>query len=98
MVTAATDWNEPAQRRTVRPGLAGSYEELFHAAGLRGFWLNRREVNEQSDLPPETERWSHYFHRRVTAQFDAMIHFDETSALEPLEQIAGERSDEPPET
>jgi len=27
-----------------------------------------------------------------------MIHFDETSALEPLEQIAGERSDEPPET
>jgi len=56
MVTAATDWNEPAQRRTVRPGLAGSYEELFHAAGLRGFWLNRREVNEQSDLPPETER------------------------------------------
>jgi erythromycin esterase-like protein len=44
---------------------------------------------------PETERWSHYFQTRVADQFDAVIHFDETRALEPLERTprwhAGER-------
>ena len=32
-VTAASDWGEPAERKRVRPALAGSYEALFHAAG-----------------------------------------------------------------
>ena len=31
-VTAAADWDAPARRRRVRPGLAGSYEDLFHEA------------------------------------------------------------------
>src|SRR5207245_2495411 len=30
-VTAASDWGAPAERKHVRPALAGSYEELFHA-------------------------------------------------------------------
>ena len=29
-VTAADDWGGPAERKRVRPGLPGSYEELFH--------------------------------------------------------------------
>jgi erythromycin esterase-like protein len=29
-VTAATDWGQPARRRTVRPGLPESYEHLLH--------------------------------------------------------------------
>ena len=46
---------------------------------------------------PETERWSHYFGVRLPEQFDAMLHFDETRALEPLER--GEVWDrEAPET
>src|SRR5262245_41931506 len=32
-VTAATDWDEPARRRRVRPSLDGSYERLFHDTG-----------------------------------------------------------------
>jgi erythromycin esterase-like protein len=39
-VTAARDWEHPAERRRVRAGLSGSYEELFHAAGIPSFWLN----------------------------------------------------------
>ena len=35
---------------------------------------------------PETERLSHYFEARLPDQFDAVIHLDETSALEPLER------------
>jgi len=45
---------------------------------------------------PETERWSHYFHARLPDQFDAIIHIDETRAVEPLERTAGwERGDLP---
>lgn len=37
---------------------------------------------------PETERMSHYFNARLADQFDAVIHFDETTAVEPLERTA----------
>ena len=47
---------------------------------------------------PETERMSHYFHARLTEQFDAIVHFDETSALEPLERGEAWVMEEPPET
>jgi erythromycin esterase-like protein len=33
---------------------------------------------------PETERISHYFMARLADQFDAVLHFDETSAVELL--------------
>jgi len=35
---------------------------------------------------PETERESHYFTANVSDQFDAVFHFDETRAVEPLER------------
>lgn len=68
--------------------------------GIPGFWLDLREVNKATELlrkplleraigviyRPETERWSHYFTTRLPEQFDAVIHLDETRALEPLER------------
>ena len=33
-VTAASEWDGPAHRKHVRPALAGSYERLFHEAGI----------------------------------------------------------------
>jgi len=47
---------------------------------------------------PQTERQSHYFEARIADQFDAVIHFDETRALEPLERQAIWDTGEPPET
>ena len=47
---------------------------------------------------PETERQSHYFHTRLADQFDALIHIDETSALEPLDKDRLWVTAEPPET
>ncbi len=38
-VTAASDWGKSAERKRVRPALAGSYEALFHAAGRDRFLL-----------------------------------------------------------
>jgi hypothetical protein len=37
---------------------------------------------------PESERVSHYFHARLADQFDAVIHMDQTRAVEPLERTA----------
>jgi erythromycin esterase-like protein len=111
-VTAASDWGAPARRETVRPGLPGSHEHLFHETGLDRFQLLLRgnralaEALEQPRLQraigvvylPGTERISHYFHARLPGQFDAMIHIDETHALEPLEPEAGWIAAEAPET
>jgi erythromycin esterase-like protein len=48
---------------------------------------------------PETERASHYFEARLADQFDAVIHLDETRAVEPLERTSQwEAGEELPET
>ena len=99
-VTAATEWDGPAHRRHVRPALAGSYERLFHEVGVPRFLLPlRTDPDLASALAgprleraigviyvPETERRSHYFHARLAEQFDYVLHFDETRAVEPLER------------
>jgi hypothetical protein len=47
---------------------------------------------------PQTERISHYFHARLPEQFDAVIHFDETRAVEPLDRTSQWEAGEVPET
>ena len=41
-VTAASNWDAPAERKRVRPALPGSYEALFHDVGLDRFLLHLR--------------------------------------------------------
>ncbi len=111
-VTAATDWDGPAHRRHVRPALSGSYERLFHEAGVARMLLPIRvDLELASALKPprleraigvlyvpETERRSHYFHAKLAEQFDFVLHFDETRAVEPLEREAIWEEGEVPET
>ena len=47
---------------------------------------------------PHTERMSHYFQANMADQFDAVVHIDRTSALEPLERTEKWDRGEPPET
>jgi erythromycin esterase-like protein len=111
-VTAATDWDGPAEQKQVRPALPDSYEALFHAAGVPDFFLS---LGGQDDVVaaldaerleraigviyrPETERLSHYFSARLPQQFDAVLHFDETRAVAPLERVARRQTAEAPET
>jgi hypothetical protein len=47
---------------------------------------------------PESERASHYFHARISEQFDAVIHFEQTRAVEPLEIALEWTAGEPAET
>jgi hypothetical protein len=41
---------------------------------------------------------SHYFHARIANQFDAVIHLDETTAVQPLERTGEWDAGELPET
>jgi erythromycin esterase-like protein len=47
---------------------------------------------------PRTERVSHYFEARLPQQFDAVLHFDVSQAVEPLDQAPGRDLEEAPET
>jgi len=110
-VTAATDWDAPAQRKRVRPGLAGSCEALMHATAGERFWLDLRDpatarATRDERLQraigviyrPQTERWSHYFGAQLANQFDVYVHVDRTEALRPLEASSAWTAGEPPET
>lgn len=47
---------------------------------------------------PQTERVSHYFQAQLPDQFDAVLHFDETRAVEPLERTPQWETGQTPET
>ena len=111
-VTAASDWGGIAERKVVRPALAGSIEELLHETGRSSFIVPMHDGSPAARAldvvrlgraigviyRPETERQSHYFHVRPSDQFDAMIHIDETRALEPLEPTSVWIAGQNPET
>lgn len=111
-VTAAGEWEGPAERKLVRPALPDSVEELLHEVGEKEFLLRFDAAARSADAlrsarleraigvvyQPGTERESHYFRARVADQFDAVIHIDETRATEPLERTAPWEEGEIPET
>lgn len=110
-VTAASDWNGDTALKTVRPALDDSYEYLFHHIAIPSFVLTWDDARAKALLEerrleraigvvyrPETERMSHYFYASLPKQFDAVIHFDETNAVSPLDRPAGWVGAEVPET
>ncbi len=111
-VTAASEWDGPAEHKHVRSGMPGSYEHLLHSVGTERFFLPLREPGAARDVLmeerleraigvlylPRTERQSHYFMAQLPRQFDALIHIDRSSAVTPLDATGGWHSDEPPET
>ena len=89
-----------------------SYEALFHEVDVQNFFLRLRDDtdvatalrNERLERAigviyrPETELMSHYFHARLPDQFDAILHYDHTRAVEPLERTAEWEAGEVEET
>ncbi|HSP32149.1 MAG TPA: erythromycin esterase family protein [Halomonas sp.] len=111
-VTAASNWNEPGERKSIREPLEGSYERLFHQVKSKRFLLDLRERNAATavlETPrlhraigviyrPETERQSHYFLSTLSQQYDFILHIDKTHALEALAVVSPERDNEPADT
>lgn len=107
-VSAASDWHAHVERKYVREALPESYEALFHATQIAHFLLLfKNKITMPHDLleraigviyRPETERASHYFYANLSQQFDAIIHCDKTTAVEPLEKTSQWIAGEVPET
>jgi erythromycin esterase-like protein len=109
-VTAASEWDRPAERKHVRPSLEGSVENLMHRAGhdfflpLRGNPGLLQQLGQRLERAigviylPESERVSHYFQSDIGKQFDAIIHIDTTRAVKALDAPAAMLHDELPET
>lgn len=95
-VCAASEWGGEPERKWVRPARPDSWEHLFHSTGLDRFFLPlggaapsafHEPLLERAIgvlYLPQTEYASHYFEAAIGAQFDAVFHLDETSAIEPL--------------
>jgi len=111
-VTAASFWGDQHETKKVRPALPGSYEGIFHEAGMEKFLVTfagdktlseafREEALERAIgviYRPESERESHYFRARMADQFDAVLHFDESRAIEPLPHSEEQQTRETPDT
>ena len=111
-VTAASAWGKSAERKWVRPAPPGSYEEVLHRTELNRFLLTWRHGDRGTEglleprieravgaiYRPESERKSDYFQARLPNQFDAVLHFDETAAVKPLELEGKWENSEAPAT
>ena len=111
-VTAASEWGAAAERKRVRRAVPESFENVFHEAGQEAFLLlfpegsavrgglseNLLERAIGVIYRPRTEMVSHYFRAKLSRQFDAVIHLDETRAVEPLEPSGEWGRGEPAET
>ena len=111
-VTAASEWDGPAELKPVLPSRPDSVEHVLHEVGMPTFLLSLRGRDSalaRADgrlleraigviYRPDTERMSHYFFADAQQQFDALIHVDRSTALTPLERSALWRHEEPAET
>jgi erythromycin esterase-like protein len=108
----ASDWGRLHETKRVPPALAGSYEALFHPVEIPRFLATfasdenlaaefrdeRLERAIRVIYRPDTGRLSHYFNARLADQFDAVLHFEETTAIEPVPHAEEEQTPEVPET
>lgn len=111
-VLAADDWDHPGRHMAVRPALEHSVEWLLHETGIPAFAITPASdpvLQELFDLRrlfraigvvyrPQTERQSHYVQTALSQQFDVVLHYDRTRAVEPLESTALTVPDELPDT
>ena len=100
-VACASNWDEPMEVKRVLPSRDDSWEHAFLQAGVPAAlteWRSpgRQELsNALADTRleraigviyrPETERQSHYFEAVLADQFDALVWFEESQAVTPLE-------------
>jgi erythromycin esterase-like protein len=97
-VMAADEWGAAPRVKSVLPSRPDSWERVFldagHARSLTNWRADRALASDLSlrrleraigvIYRPESERRSHYFDAHLSRQFDAMVWFEETSAVNPL--------------
>jgi erythromycin esterase-like protein len=96
-VMAASEWGGDPRVQQLRPSMRGSHGAIFHETGIASFYLILDEVEAQVVRTPRQQRavgvlylpmqeaTAHYFTATLREQFDAVIHIDQTRAVEPLD-------------
>jgi erythromycin esterase-like protein len=74
-VAAAYAWGDDMEVMPVNPSLFNSYERVLHDTGLPSFVLDLRAG----------KMWSHYAEAVLPKQFDAVVWFDTSQAVNALE-------------
>ena len=110
-VAAASDWDAPVQRMPVKPAVDDSIETRLRSLDMGGLFLDTRVAAARQALRerrweraigviyrPQTEMQSHYFRAAVAEQFDGVVHFDTTEALDPLDKTPRWDDQRVPET
>ena len=98
-VMAAHEWDSEPEVQQLRPSMPGSHGAVFHELGIPSFYLILSEVQARFVRTPRQQRavgviylpnqeaTAHYFSATLAEQFDAVIHIDQTRALEPLDPL-----------
>jgi len=106
-VIAGRSWGAPMERMEVPIAQAGSWEDVFHEAGVGDALLltdrlstaaRRRRGHRAIGVvyDPTLERYGNYVSTDLPARYDAFVHCDVTRALHPLHVEPKEAG--PPET
>jgi erythromycin esterase-like protein len=96
-VVAAEAWGAQTARMPVPPARPGSLEALLHECvgedalfvwprGNRAPWLDRRLDHRAIGVVyrPEREKWGNYVPTVLGDRYDAFLHLEDTSPLQPL--------------
>jgi erythromycin esterase-like protein len=109
-VSAADNWGDEVRKKLLNPSRTDSFEHLLHRADEKNFTLPLQDADDRLkellSIPrleravgvlylPNSERQSHYFAASLSDQFDEVVWFNETEALEPIETWV---EDEAPDT
>ncbi len=97
-VRAASSWGGRGEERRLNPALRESLAGVFHATNVPAFLIRLRGNTALTAAlspsrpqrfvgviyAPATERQSHYFETSPGKPYDAIIHIDRTTAVEPV--------------
>jgi erythromycin esterase-like protein len=96
-VMAASEWGGAPRVQHLRPSMRGSHGAILHELGMPTFYLILGEIEARAVTTPRQQRavgviylpfneaTAHYFTATLREQFDAVIHIDKSTHVNPLD-------------
>ncbi len=105
-VACAHEWDGPTEIEELRPAAPGSWEQVLHRTAIPRFLVTAQALRQVAGPGAERphraigavcragdDRWSHDAPARLADRYDAVVHLDVTTALEPLPRTVPEHED-----
>ncbi|KMQ51184.1 erythromycin esterase-like enzyme [Chitinispirillum alkaliphilum] len=109
-ISAAGGWGGTVGRRNLKQAISKSMEYSFHKSDIGSFYLDLSMLppallseqflqrNTGVIYNPQSEGLENYHRVTLSGQFDALLHFDKTRALEPIDPGTFWKTGDIPET